>query len=125
MPHYRSMFSSKYAGAWDFEHGDRQAKIVSVAPVTIKDRKGVEEMKPLVTFSPEAGLKPLVLNKTNGATIAQMFGDDVLGWIGQTITLYRATVEMAGEQVYAVRVRLNVAPPPAAARRRQPKAAAR
>ena len=45
------------------------------------------ERKDVVHFE-ETGIRPLVLNKTNAETLAQLFGDDSNGWPGGAIELY-------------------------------------
>lgn len=71
---------------------------------------------------PDGGFKPvlrfrnskkgLVLNKTNGDTIAQVYGEDSDAWIGQTIVLYfDPNVTYAGKRTGGIRVSLADAQP--------------
>ena len=118
MGSYQGMFSSQYLGAWDAEAGPLTLTIASVRAVTLKNRTGEEDEKPAIDFAEKAA-RPMVLNKTNARAIAQMYGDDVQGWIGRKITVNRAQVDMAGSTVWALRVQVivNPIPTPPAARR--------
>jgi hypothetical protein len=49
--------------------------------------------------------KGLVLNKTNGQTIAELYGDDTDEWYGQSITIYPAEVLFNQQIVPGIRVR--------------------
>ena len=118
MGNYQRLFSSEYLGAWDAEGGALTLTIASVRAVTLKNRKGEEDEKPVIAFV-EANSRPMILNKTNARAIAQMYGDETSNWIGRGITVVRAQVDMAGSTVWALRVQVIVAPIPAppAARR--------
>tara|TARA_Y100000310_G_scaffold277108_1_gene294678 strand:- start:781 stop:1263 length:483 start_codon:yes stop_codon:yes gene_type:complete len=60
--------------------------------------------KPVVTF--EDG-KKLVLNKTNGIRIADMYGEETDNWVGNSITLHSERVEFRGEMRDGIRVKLD------------------
>lgn len=49
--------------------------------------------------------KAMVCNFTNASTIANMFGDETEGWVGQTITIYPTRVTFGNKLVDAIRVR--------------------
>jgi len=76
--------------------------------VTITEGK-LEEMndggyKPVLYF--RTG-KPIVLNRTNGDTIAQAYGDDSDQWIGKKIILYfEPNVSYGGKRTGGIRVRI-------------------
>lgn len=111
MPHYMDYFPSKFASARDMAAGDRRVVIAGLGTDELRGQDGTKQTKLIVRFT-DAALKPLVLNKTNARVISGMFGDETEAWIGQTIILYQAEVEAFGKMVYAVRVRMQVAPPP-------------
>lgn len=78
-------------------------------PVTIKsvdlkefDSENGKESKPVLTFTDD---HQMVCNKTNGTTLAAMFGDDSDNWLGKQITLIVAQVDFAGKQVPAIRIK--------------------
>jgi hypothetical protein len=49
--------------------------------------------------------KQMVCNKTNGTTLAEMFGDDSDLWIGKTITLIVMNVDFSGKSTPAIRIK--------------------
>ncbi len=53
--------------------------------------------------------KGMVLNKTNGLTIAGVFGDDYDSWTGAEIEIFSMKVDFQGRMVDGLRVRV---PPP-------------
>jgi hypothetical protein len=83
------------------------------------------EMKYILHFQ-EPGVKPMVLNKTNGQRIAKITGvteSCEVGWVGHKIVCYNdPDVEFAGEVIGGVRVRAPRLPPPVEPRQavRQP-----
>jgi hypothetical protein len=76
---------------------------VGIDRVTLEEVGG--EHKPVIYFiGKERGL---VLNKTNGNIIAEMYGTETDNWHGCVITLYPAKVEFQGNIVAAIRVHLD------------------
>jgi hypothetical protein len=51
---------------------------------------------------------PLLLNKTNAKTIAQLYGNNPAAWVGQLITLFPSTTSVGGQECDCVRVRPKV-----------------
>ena len=101
----RTMFDSKYIGAWDLQGRDAVVTIEKVVGATVEGEGGRKDRAPLIYFVGKK--KPLVGNKTNCKTIAGMFGSfKTSAWIGKKITLYATTCKgKAGGQVDCVRVR--------------------
>jgi hypothetical protein len=62
-----------------------------------------EDNKPVLYFNDKQ--KGMVLNKTNAATIANLYGDDTDEWRGEQITLFSAMVSFQGKTVPAIRVK--------------------
>lgn len=58
--------------------------------------------KPVCYFASKD--KGLVLNKTNAAALAAVYGDDTDDWIDQEVLLYVAQVSYQGRMVPAIRV---------------------
>ena len=78
-------------------------------PVTIKsielnefDAESGKETKPVITFADD---HKMVCNKTNGTTLAEMFGDETDLWIGKEITLIVEQVDFGGKKVPAIRIK--------------------
>ena len=109
MPHYKSMFDDKdYLFAFDLQGRDVTVTIDRVEAGTITGEAGRKSKKPLVTFRGRDGQpskKKLALNKTNGKTIAQLYGTDTAGWVGKAITIYPTTTTFGNDTVECIRVR--------------------
>jgi hypothetical protein len=111
MPDFRSMYDSNYLYAFDLKGRDVTVTIKSVEAVKVKNADKKESKKPLLRFremkvGDERGL---VLCKTNGKTIAAMYGNDTDAWIGKRITLFASNVDAFGQTVEAIRIK-NVIP---------------
>ena len=118
---YRSMFDREYIGAWDLENKDVTVTIARVEAKELVGSKGVKAKKPIVYF--EGTAKGLACNKTNGKTIAGMYGNDTAHWIGKRVTLYATTTSMGSDTVECIRVRPGI-PPDTSAKKEAPRAAA-
>jgi hypothetical protein len=105
--HFDLLFPSDYAKAGDLNGRDMAVTITDIEPRhALKTTSGKSEARPLVHFSD--GIKPLVLNKTNGKILRKLYGSEVTAWLGKRVTLYSATVDAFGEQVEAIRIRAQV-----------------
>jgi hypothetical protein len=102
MPDYRTMFDREYIGAWDLAGKDVTLTIVKVEGKTSTSQRG-KNLKPVLYF--EKTEKGFVCNKTNGKTIATMYGNDTDKWAGKRITLHASTTSAGGEMVECIRVR--------------------
>ena len=92
------MFPSKFLRASDLD-GDTIVTIKSLIKEEFQDGDKY------VMYFFERGVKPWPLNKTNGKTIAGMYGDKVDDWRGNPITLYSTEIDFRGEPTEAIRVR--------------------
>lgn len=104
MPDFRSMYDSNYLYAFDLKGRDVTVTIRDVRAVKVKNSEK-EEKKPIVFFKESKDSRGLVLCKTNGKTIAQMYGNDTDAWIGKRVTLFAAMVDAFGKTVEAIRIR--------------------
>ena len=91
-------FSGNYLKSADLAQAQVYV-IASVEQETMPDGAN----KPVVRFQNEN--RGLVLNKVNGLTIAELFGDDTGGWSGHQIELFSTTTFFGGKQVPCLRVR--------------------
>jgi hypothetical protein len=117
MPDYRSMYDGVFLGAWNLvndkdEHVDVTVTIAKVegkeigAPKKNKAGQIKQDRCPVLYFlGKELGF---VVNKTNGKTLAGMYGIKTEGWVGKRITLYATTTKMGGDIVDCIRVRVSI-----------------
>lgn len=94
--------SSEYLKADDLKGRSLRA---TIAAVTIEQLGQARESKPVVSFVGRN--KRLVLNKTNTRTLIAGFGAESSGWVGQTVELYAAEVELQGRPTLGVRLRVS------------------
>lgn len=104
MPHYKRMYDDKeHLFEYDLDGRDLTLTIEKVFVGELTGEKGRKTKKPTIKF---VGMeKKLAVNKTNGKTIASMYGTDTDDWVGQSITMYPTTTEFGGETVPCIRVR--------------------
>lgn len=98
------LYPPRFMKAEDFEEGE--TRILTIKNVELEELgqgKNKQE-KPILSFR-EPDTKEMVLNKTNAATIAKLYGDDTDDWIGKKIELYTMDVESFGEMVGAIRIK--------------------
>ena len=93
-------FPSTYLKAADLQ--GRKVRI-AIDQVKLEDVGG--EHKPVLYFLDKD--RGLVLNKTNGSIISELYGPETDEWHGKVITLYPARVEFQGKIVDAIRVALE------------------
>ena len=106
--HWKKLTNPNYLGAWDFQPGEvRTLTIREVKEEPVKTERGTEQCE-IVYFMED--VKPLILNKTNGKMISQVWGSPYIeDWVEKQIKLYVKKVSAFGETVDAVRV-LNERP---------------
>jgi hypothetical protein len=113
MTDYRTLYSKDYVAAYDLGGKDVTVTITKVIAGDLTDNKGKKTKKPLVYF--EGAEKALVLNATNGKTIAGMYGNICEDWIGKRITMFPTTTDVGGETKECIRVRPKIPATPAPA----------
>lgn len=110
MPDYRRMFDDKeHLYAFDLEGREVNIQIEKVSAGELMGEKGRKSKKPMIKFVGKD--KKLAVNKTNGKTIAKLYGKDTDDWAGKWITIYPTTTEFGGETMDCIRVK-PVAPQP-------------
>lgn len=107
---YRALYGKDYIGAWDLTRGDVTATIERVAAAELRPTEDgkAPDRRPVIYF--RGSKKGFVLNATNGATIASMYGPKVKDWIGKRITIYATTTRAFGKTHDCIRVRPKVPP---------------
>ena len=107
MPHINELFPSKWLKASDFDDGPRTLTIRELTMEEIGQGKKREE-KTIVYF--EETEKGLVLNVTNGRTIADGYGPRTENWIGGKVELFGTKVPFGSEMVDGIRLRIPKQP---------------
>jgi hypothetical protein len=100
------MFDYLHLRAWDLGGQELTVTIEKVEAGTIDTVSDGPKRMPFVYFKGIA--KPLGINKTNGRSIAAMYGRDVTKWAGKRITLYPTTTPYQGEEKDCIRVRPGI-----------------
>lgn len=105
---FRTMYDREYIGAFDLPEGkgDTTLTIAKVEGGELTAMGGRKSKKPIVRWK-ETGMKPLICNKTNGKTIAAMYGNFVEAWAGKRVTLFRGSTRNPedGGNVDCIRIR--------------------
>lgn len=110
MGHYKRMYDDKeYLYAFDLDGREVTITIEKVLAGELQGDKGRKTRKPMIAIVGKT--KKLALNKTNGKTIASLYGTDTDEWAGKQITIYPTTTDFGGETVECIRVRPTVPTP--------------
>lgn len=101
--HVDLLFPSKYAKAADLRGKPAVVIIESIDPrADLVMQGGRKDKKPVVRI--KGWNKEWILNVTNARAIAQVYGNEVTGWIGKAVVIVAKRVEAKGEMVDALRV---------------------
>ncbi len=101
-------FPSKFITAADLRGQDHT---VTIQDVQMGEVGQNSDVKPILFFVDKP--KGMVMNKTNGNTIASTLGPDTDNWRGHSITIYPSVTTFNGEEVDCIRVRRSIVQPPA------------
>lgn len=103
--HYQRFRDHDYLGAWDFEDGDKTVTIEKVEQGFVDRHPEAPERVALVHIRELD--RPMILNSTNGALIAAMYGTpDTREWVGKRIILMRGmTTDKSGHPCFGIRVK--------------------
>lgn len=114
--HYKLLFPGKYLKACDLRGKDVTLTICperGVRPEAVQGRGGGKKKKAVMYFIECAAKakkdgeeeKALILNVTNGMTIAGLYGEETDAWKGQRITLYPDRTNFGPDRVDCIRIR--------------------
>jgi hypothetical protein len=104
---WRGMYDRDLIGAWDLPKEGATVIIERVERGELRAGPGKKvEKAPIIRMRGKQ--KGLVVNKTNGKTIAALYGNDTRAWIGKSITIYPTTTKFGSDTVDCVRVRPQV-----------------
>ena len=97
-------FPSRYLKAADIPSGRPVPVVVrSVEMEAIETEHGSLEDKPILYFMDKT--KGLVLNRTNAATLSELYGDETDSWVGQRIDIIATDTTFRGRMVPCLRLR--------------------
>lgn len=110
MKHWKSVVKPdcKYFGEQDFnpQNEIKTVTILKHCEEMVQNEKG-KSLKGVLYF--KENVKPLILNVTNGKTIATLYGKDADAWVGKRISLYfDPTIKVGKEIVGGTRVKAPV-----------------
>ena len=87
-------FPSKWLKAADLQN---RRVTVEIDHVLLENMEGDGGSKPVLYFRGKQ--KGLVINKTNAAAIAMLYGDETDGWTGKTIELFSVMTQYNGQNM--------------------------
>ncbi len=91
--HWEALFDKNYLRWFHLKGQDVTVEIEKVERnVELTMRGGKKSKKTLIHFKGKD--KPLVLNATNGESIAELHGNKPTGWIGQKVVLFQSVTSM-------------------------------
>ncbi len=103
MADFRTFFDSQCLFAFHLQGKEVTLTIAKVEAGELVGTGGKKSRKPMCYFDGKD--LPLGLCKTNGKTIAAMYGNDVSAWVGKKITIYPTTTTFGKETVDCIRVK--------------------
>ena len=95
---------SDYLKAIDLSPGNKYKMTITGNNILEFDDNGIKKRKIAIHFKETT--KRLTLNKTNGTTIAHVYGDEVNNWVGKNIFIYNTKVSYGDKMVDAIRVEM-------------------
>ncbi len=103
------MYDSNWIYAFDLKGRDVTVTIKEVRAAKVRGGVGSdkkEQRKPVLFFKEAKDQRGLVLCKTNGKTIAAMYGNDTDSWVGKRVTLFPTVTDAFGQSnVECIRIR--------------------
>jgi|OpeIllAssembly_1097287.scaffolds.fasta_scaffold620973_2 hypothetical protein len=103
MKSYKELFPSTFIKAADLGTNRPIGTIERIEEQTVGQGKD-QALKPVAYFN-EPRLKPLVLNRINAETVAEIAGtDDLECWPGTRVQLFATKTEFAGKRVDCIRI---------------------
>ena len=97
------------------------ARVATISKIDFELVGMEKENKAVLSF--QNSTKRLILNKTNAQTLANLYGREVLGWVGKKVILFAAEVQFRGTTTLAVRIKEEVPGSPKVENKPPPKAA--
>jgi hypothetical protein len=98
--------SEEFPSQW-LKASDLGGREVRFTMANVEREKIGQDNKPVLYFKGKD--KGLVLNKTNGKTISDAYGDDTEEWYDQPLILFAVKTDFQGNVVDAIRCRIPTA----------------
>jgi len=106
--HWKNFLDKDYLGSHNLEKGEEMlltiARFEGEEMVQVQGGKSGEKAPKQVLYF-EENVPKMILNVTNGSTIANLYGTHPEQWIGKQIQIYAASVRAFGKTQEALRVR--------------------
>jgi hypothetical protein len=104
--HWKELADPRYIGAYALPNGDDlTVTITRVQREEVTVDGGRKEEHTVVYLQDQ---KPLILNATNGKTIARLYGPYIEEWVNKRITLFGSTARLGNDLVECLRIRPSV-----------------
>lgn len=103
MPDFRSLYDSEWLRVWDLKGREVTTKVLKVAGGVVTGEGGKKSKKAVLRL--EGFDKPFAICKTDGKTMAALYGNDYEGWSNKLITLFPTTTTFAGATVECIRIK--------------------
>lgn len=103
--HWKNFLDKDYLGSHNLEPGEEMLLTISrfEGEEMVQAKDGGKSPKPVLYFSED--VPKMILNITNGTTIASLYGNHPDAWIGKKIQVYAASVKAFGKVQDALRIR--------------------
>lgn len=102
--HWKNFLDKDYLGSHNLEEGEEM--LLTIAKVEgeekVKTADG-EKLKIVLYF--KENVQKMILNITNGTTLASLYGSHPSDWIGKQIQIYAASIKAFGKEQDALRIR--------------------
>ena len=115
MANVNTLYPSNYLKAAELQGRTARLKVRAV----VMEKIG-SDIKPVLYFQGKE--KGMVMNKTNGMTIASIYGPETDNWVGADVEVFSAFVDFQGKQVEGLRIRIPARQPAAASTNMAPNA---
>lgn len=102
--HWKNFLDKEYLGSHNLETGEEMLLTIEKfeGEETVKTAEG-EKVKQVLYFNED--VPKMIINITNGNTLASLYGPHPENWIGKQIQVYAASVKAFGKTQDALRIR--------------------
>jgi hypothetical protein len=111
---YREMFDHLWLKCFHLRGQEHRVRIAKIESGEVIGESGRKSKKPVLTLDWQRGSPPGVeklpfaISKTDGKTIAGMYGPDPRAWFGKEVILFPTTTQLSGKTVECIRIRPTV-----------------